>query len=180
MTPGDKKNTVLQFLYDNKESNSFVNLKSLLKRGDIQMTWADIQRIVDYFDNEGYVRRPDDQREDSDWAKITLLGIECVENSNTRNQYDPADKINSGEQKILVTKLDELLERLEIVELGQQITYDDLLNEINELKTLVGVLGKKHWKQVLQGKLVDAGLGSIAGEALKAVTHTFSNGNLLN
>ena len=66
------------------------------------------------------------------------------------------------------------------LELGQQVIYDDLADEISDLKDLVGVLGKKDWKQMLKVKLVDAGLGNIIGEVGKAAIQTFSNQNLLN
>ena len=176
----------MRFLYDEnrKNNNCFVNLKGFLKKCNAQMTWAEMQMIVNHFESKGYIRRPDNQHEDSDYAKITLEGVEHIEETNqnkgTSTQYDPADKLNSEEQKVFSSKIDELLESLKRIELGQQVIYDDLSEEISQLKDLVGVLGKKDMKQLLLGKLVDAGLGSIAGEVLKAVTDSFSKGNLLN
>ena len=117
-------------------------------------------------------------------SRITLEGAEYVEalgmNAELFDQYNPTDKISLEEQKLFKDKIDELLERLKKLELGQQVIYDDLEEELQQLKELVSVLGRKDWRQMLLGKLIDAGLGSVAGEVMKVVVATFPNQNFLN
>lgn len=48
---------------------------------------------------------------------------------------------------------------------GQQVIYDDLLKEINELKELY-FLGKKKWHQILVGKGVDMVSSGIISETV--------------
>ena len=48
---------------------------------------------------------------------------------------------------------------------GQELIYDDLIDEINELKELYH-LGKKTWGQVLRGKALEMPLKGIATEVV--------------
>ena len=177
MTIKEKKAAILRFLNTGKDR--FVELNDIIKSYP-EMTGNDISQMAESLQSQGYVKTK--PTKDAILAKITAEGIEYIENLKSDNSihYDPDDKIDPSEQEILKEKLDELLERLRKLELGQQVIYDDLADEISDLKDLVGVLGKKDWKQMLLGKLVDAGLGSITGEVSKAITQTFSNQNLLN
>jgi hypothetical protein len=70
------------------------------------------------------------------------------------------------EQKIEAEdKLDKILKQIEELKLGQQIIYDDLTNEISELKELY-FLGKKKWHQMLAGKIVDMTVSGLVSETL--------------
>ena len=99
-----------------------------------------------------------------------------LNNSNTNySSYQPSDKFTDDESSKINHKLDEVLKRLERVELGQQITYDDLIKEISELKELKHVIGKKNWKEVFMGKLADWGINKaldpkVLGSIYKIVT----------
>lgn len=86
--------------------------------------------------------------------ELKSLGIELNEDTFT---YE--EKIDKDEQ------LKEILKKLEEVKLGNQIIYDDLLNEIQELKGLY-FLGKKKWNQLLAGKIVDMTVGGIISETI--------------
>lgn len=177
MTIKEKKAAILRFLNTGKDGS--VELNDIIKSYP-EMTGNDISQMAESLQSQGYVKT--NPTKYAILAQITAEGIEYIENLKSDNSihYDPDDKIDPSEQEIIKEKLDELLERLEELKVGQRITYDDLSDEIASLKSLVGVLGKKDWRQMLMGKLVDAGLGSIAGEVLKVVTQTFSNQNLLN
>ena len=175
MTIGEKKIAVLRFLNSGKDG--LVNLSNIVKSYP-EMT--SISQIAESLQSQGYIGITPTKQ--GILAEIKAEGIKYIEElkSNNSVRYNPDDRIDANEQEVIKKKLDELLERLKKLELGQQITYDDLLDEINTLKSLVGVLGKKDWRQMLMGKLVDAGLGSITGEVMKAVTQTFSNHHLLD
>lgn len=114
------------------------------------------------------------------YLSITALGKEYVEDNLLDSFfYNPFDKFSETEKSELSTKLDELLERIKKLELGQQVTYDDFEAEFKELKVLMNVLGKKDWKQLLYGKLVDAGLGAISSKVLDITINVFKGENLL-
>ena len=48
---------------------------------------------------------------------------------------------------------------------GQELIYNDLLNEIEELKELY-FLGKKNWKQLLAGKIIEMVTGGVLNETV--------------
>jgi hypothetical protein len=62
-------------------------------------------------------------------------------------------------------KLDKILKQIEELKLGHQIIYDDLTNEILELKELY-FLGKKKWNQMLAGKIIDMTVSGLVSETL--------------
>ena len=181
MTTKEKKEAVLRFLYDRKDENSFIEVGNITKDHPL-ITSGDVSIIVDSLDRQNYISKQSSVRPPH--ARISAKGAEYVEalavSENFLSQYKPADKISPGEQEFLRDKVNELLERLKRLELGQQVIYDDLEEELQRLKELVGVLRKKDWKQMLLGKLIDAGLGSVAGEVMKTITATFHDQNLLH
>ena len=72
--------------------------------------------------------------------------------------YYPEDPFGDSELEQIQSKLDEVLIRLEKLELGQQIIFDGLIEEFEELKELASKIGKKNFKQLLIGKLVELGV----------------------
>ncbi len=73
------------------------------------------------------------------------------------------------ESKEILKGIDEIIDRLSKLELGQQIIYDDLRNDLEEVKQLIGKTTKKTLRQLILGKLVDAGLGSLTGEVVDVI-----------
>ena len=57
------------------------------------------------------------------------------------------------------------MNKIEELKLGQQIIYDDLLQEINELRELY-FLGKRKWYQILAGKFVDMTVSGVISESI--------------
>jgi hypothetical protein len=62
-------------------------------------------------------------------------------------------------------KLDELLKEIEKLRMGQEIIYDDLINEIEELKNLY-FIGKKNWYQNLAGKSLEMVASGVVSETV--------------
>jgi hypothetical protein len=90
------------------------------------------------------------------------------------------DEKFSNSDKLAVNKsLDSLFEQLQELKLGQELIYNDLSEDIESLKQLMEFLSKKDWFQLLKGKLLDAGLGTLSGEAFQIVLKAFSNQGLL-
>lgn len=75
------------------------------------------------------------------------------------------DTFTVNEKNYENDKLDQILKEIQELKLAHQIIYDDLLNEINELRELY-FLGKKKWYQMLAGKFVDMAISGIVSESI--------------
>ncbi len=75
------------------------------------------------------------------------------------------DLFSESEKNDFDKKIDKILENLEELKKGQEITYNDIYEELEELKKLY-FLGKKNWKQLLAGKTVDMVAGGIISETI--------------
>lgn len=64
------------------------------------------------------------------------------------------------------------------LEVGQQIIYNDLKDEFDELGELTGGLNKKNWLLQLQGKLISIGLGKLSEEVVKIIEETFGGNQI--
>jgi hypothetical protein len=121
---------------------------------------------------------PDNCRENEDsealifylQQELVSLGVELSEDTFTHEEKMSKD-----------LHLQEILKKLEEVKIGNQIIYDDLLKEIQELKDFY-FLGKKKWHHLLVGKVVEMTVGGIISETLSKDLINFvkpSLGNLL-
>lgn len=71
------------------------------------------------------------------------------------------------------TGIDEILAKLNNLELGQQLTYDDFKDEFEEMKSLF-YMNKKSWKQMLTGKLVEMVASGVVSETVsKSIVESF-------
>ena len=68
---------------------------------------------------------------------------------------------------------------LEKLLVGQEIVYNDLHDEIEELRRLIDQLSKKNWLELLQGKMVSWGLGKLSDNALRLIQESFGENKLL-
>jgi hypothetical protein len=90
-------------------------------------------------------------------------------------ENDPRNKRSSqvdysiNDMKDIFNGIDEIIERLSKLELGQKIIYDDLKEDLEEVKEFVGKTSKKTLRQLILEKLVDAGLGSLTGEVVDGI-----------
>ena len=89
----------------------------------------------------------------------------------------PTTDFSQQEKQGIDESVEKLIKELDKVQLGQQITYDDLLAEIKELKNYY-FLNKKTWSQLFIGRLsgmVASGVISetISKEIVEAVTRNY-------
>ena len=73
------------------------------------------------------------------------------------------DTFSEEDKQATESKLSQILKDLDEVKAGQQVIYEDLTKEINELRELY-FLGKKKWYQLLIGKSVDMVASGIVSE----------------
>lgn len=69
------------------------------------------------------------------------------------------------DRKNINETLQKILDNLNTLQLGQEITYNDLFEEFEELKDLY-FLSKKHWTEVFVGKLSEMVAGGILSETV--------------
>ncbi len=83
---------------------------------------------------------------------------ELIENlPQTEFNYQEKSAINESLQKIIAD--------LDKIKMGQEITYDDVMIELNELKEFY-FLNKKHWSQLLIGRLSEMVAGGVISETI--------------
>ena len=98
---------------------------------------------------------------------VSLDYLKIDREKNIKNEQQ-SEELNE-ENKEILNGINQLIERLPKLEMGQEIIYDDLKNDIEEVKSLIGKTSKKNIRQLIIGKLVDAGLGTIAEKTLDAI-----------
>lgn len=86
--------------------------------------------------------------------ELVNLGIQI--NNDTFTYDEKAEKDS---------QLEDILKQFNELKAGQQLIYDDILKEIQELKELY-FLGKKKWHQLLAGKIVEMTAGGIISETI--------------
>ncbi len=77
-----------------------------------------------------------------------------VDDINIYEDYSRFNLSLKGEQ-FSNEEIENINDKLDKIILGQEITYDDLQKEIEELKELIYVLNKKNFKELLTGKLIN-------------------------
>lgn len=76
-----------------------------------------------------------------------------------------SDTFTEGEKERTEDKLNQILTDLSVLRAGQQVIYEELQQEIAELKEHF-YLGKKNWSQLLMGKCIDMAAGGVISETL--------------
>jgi len=79
-------------------------------------------------------------------------------------ELHPED-FSRDEKTSLNQTLQKIVEDLNTIKLGQQITYDDVKDEFEELKDLY-YLNKKNWVQLFTGKLSEMVAGGVISETI--------------
>tara|TARA_R110002049_G_scaffold145662_3_gene308125 strand:+ start:32 stop:946 length:915 start_codon:yes stop_codon:yes gene_type:complete len=139
----------LNQLYD----DSYHSVSMILEGNGIELERYNEEReLAKFLEDNDYIRCVHTR---TVTAQITLNGRRYIENKRKKEVTDYS-KINKSQEE-LNNKIDEIIDILKIQNFGQEI----LFNELEELKSLYGTLGKKNWGQVLKGKLVDLGLAQV-------------------
>ncbi|KYG75069.1 hypothetical protein EV198_0400 [Roseivirga ehrenbergii] len=89
------------------------------------------------------------------------------------------DGFTSDEILTISHNLDELLLRISKLELGQEIIYQDVVEQIEELKQLSHKMKKKTWVDLLKRKLISFGLGKLTEQGFSLITSIFGDNKLL-
>lgn len=158
---------ILFKLYDLYD-NYFHSVDTILWGNGIKVQTHDESReLTKILEQYGYVEIRPSQKV---LAKLTLKGKMYIEKKKKKSTSDYS-KINDS-QTAINDKIDEVIEHLNKLGLGQEIIFD----ELNDLKVLYGKLDKKNWGQLLKGKLVDLGLSQVVNiEILENIYNELTN-----
>jgi len=77
----------------------------------------------------------------------------------------PSTEFSVQERTDINESLQKILADLDKIKMGQEITYDDLISELNELKEFY-YLNKKHWSQLLIGRLTEMVASGVISETI--------------
>jgi O6-methylguanine-DNA--protein-cysteine methyltransferase len=80
-------------------------------------------------------------------------------------EYLPKTEFNLKERSGINDSLQKILEDLNKIKIGQEFTYDDIVEELNELKEFY-FLNKKHWSQMFIGRLSEMVAGGVISETI--------------
>ncbi|MBA4155177.1 hypothetical protein [Flavobacterium sp.] len=80
-------------------------------------------------------------------------------------EYLPKTEFNLQERSEINDSLQKILEDLNKIKIGQEFTYDDIFEELNELKEFY-FLNKKHWSQMLIGRLTEMVASGVISESI--------------
>jgi hypothetical protein len=77
----------------------------------------------------------------------------------------PGEEFTFDEMTAMSQKLDKVLQELQVLKAGQEVIWTDVVNELNELKAHFS-LGKRNWKQLFLGKMMDMVVSGVISETL--------------
>jgi hypothetical protein len=96
--------------------------------------------------------------------------LEVYDNSLDNEEFSLKDKELANEA------FEKLLYEINLLKLGQEITYEDLSNEIEDLKNFY-FLNKKNWTEMFIGKLSQMVVSGIIGETVSKEIINFIQDN---
>ena len=143
---------ILDKLYDLYD-NSYYPIPTILEGNGISLKRLyEDRELGKKLETTGYVNITN-QRDTL--AQLTLQGKIYIEDKR-KTYHENYEDINKSQAEIN-SRVDEIIEHLSKLGLGQEIIF----NEIQELKELYTTLNKKNWGQVVKGKIVDLALSKL-------------------
>jgi hypothetical protein len=117
------------------------------KGGSYETNTSELRYIDTGGDDEVYYRCIDFPR------------IEALMMLTKYKEFRKPDEPFTNKEKILIShKIDEVLNELKTIKLGNEIIWTDVMAELNELKSHLE-LSKRNWRQLLTGKLAEMVIG---------------------
>lgn len=143
---------LLDKLYDLYD-NLYYPIESIFEGNGITLSrHGEDRQIVNLLTDQGLVNSTKTRFVD---AQLTLEGKLYVEEKR-KKQKSTYNGIGNSKEEVS-ERIDELIDKLNKLGLGQEILFD----ELQELKDLYGQLNKTNWGQLLKGKLIDLGLSQV-------------------
>ena len=86
------------------------------------------------------------------------------EKDETLSVLEPSE-FSISERNLNNESLDKIIDDLRKIQVGQELTYNDLYDELQELKEYY-FLSKKHWSQLLIGRISEMVAGGVISETV--------------
>lgn len=163
-------NLILDKLYELYDSSCYSIIDILKGNGiELKRSHEDIE-LGNQLESVGFV---DLLPQKEMCVRLTLKGKLYVEEK--RKEFIENYEDINFDKKQLDERIDEIIERLNNLGLGQEILFD----ELQELKDTYTKLSKKNWGQLLKGKLFDIGLSKLVeNDTLKFIYEQLTNHEL--
>ncbi len=158
---------VLNFLYNNATSGDYHDLQSLLEKEGYSVSGYEAEQVGKRLDSKGYIKLALSKTDAS--AIISSKGFEYIQDIKEKSKQLNLNNISSQERMETEKGIDELIRRINKLELGQEIIYDDLIKELQEVKELIGSLNKNKLSSLIVGTMVKYGLGKLADKVIEAL-----------
>ncbi len=145
-----KLELILEKLYDLYDDNYYPILDIIRFNGLELKRMHEERELAKMLENLGYI-----EVSVSTCCRLTSQGAMYIEEKRMAYIENYDDIIQ--DQKIMSSRIDEIIEKLTSLGYGQEILFE----EIEELKGMYGKMTKKNWGQLVKGKLFDLALGKV-------------------
>lgn len=143
---------ILEKLYDLYD-DYYHSIGGILEGNGIKLKRrAEDRELIKHLETMGYVSVTHSRDIN---AQLTTMGKMYIEEKR-KKQSTNYSHINDSKSEV-EDKINEIINRLDKLGLGQEILYE----ELEELKDLYEKLDKTNWGQLLKGKLIDLGLSQV-------------------
>jgi hypothetical protein len=152
---------LLLALYEHKYNGKLYELGEILANNGIKVNPKEMEGICEMLSSEGLLKILSIRK--TIYGQITVDGVEFLEENNFfgGSSYRPQDKIKPLEWELMHNRIDEMQRSLLKSRLATMIDAGLLALEMEELKALQNVLGRRNWLQILKGKLFELSKGQI-------------------
>lgn len=166
----EKQYIILKGLFNHKFDGQIYDLKRFLDNEGIMISYYEVMQLGEQLKKKGYIKLV--ATKDGVDGSITGDGCEHIESIQKMSKYltDNSSFGDNAENFRIKAGIDDIIERLKRVEMGQEIIYDDLVAELEEIKTYVGKIPKKSIKNQITGVLVESGLGVLSEKVIDAIS----------
>lgn len=140
----------------------YYSIKDILKFNALNLSKSECIELADHLERKKFAKRID---KSSDEIKITVTGSAYIE----RKLKYVSKKIKVDFDNKIDVKIDQIVQKLHALGLGQEIIFE----EFEELKTLHKHLNKKNWAEVLKGKLFNMAVNKLLEKETMSFIYEF-------
>ncbi|MDX5418837.1 MAG: hypothetical protein LPK09_06450 [Hymenobacteraceae bacterium] len=164
---------LLLALYEKKYNGKYYDIEELYRENAIRINQHEVTELAKTLENDGLIIKM--PLGGKIFAKLSLDGSDFLEENNffIESSYLPQDRLKPLEKEILSNRLDTFYEEVIKPLLGDLVPAAEIEKEINELRSLLHILGRRSWIQILKGKFLEMSKGKIAKEEMDELLNTF-------
>lgn len=164
---------LLLALYEYKYNGKLYEVGEVFASNGIKISPEECLEIAQTLQEDGLIKTL--LIEDTIYAQILADGVEYLEDNNffSGSSYLPLDRIKPLQREVFRNKLDEICILLQKLPIGDRIPAETLNWEMDELRNLLNILGKRSWLQIFKGKVLELTSGKATQEELNGLLRYF-------